>query len=387
MDCVPNDASFVADQGLSVNAQGRAYSNGKSLPYETKVEVGRVILRYMDENGSIVISKVHEAAKVSRGTVRKIHNEMETHGRILRPEEISANKKVQRGAGSLSLSGLDMFVLMQMWKNDPSTSLKTYAQGLNLITGTVVHPTTISRWFRHAFHFSGTMCRSNMVPFDKFRPENYEKALMYMSIISLVNPGSIKFGDEKHLEGKDLYNRKVRKSVLTGEVPAVLTHPDFRERYTIVGFCGIDPRVSPVRYGITVNTNDASSFSSQIIMAINAGWLLRGDVLVLDNAAIHCGGENTDLEEWLWVNFQIFLVFLPARTPEWNPIELVWNILVQRLNVFCLHLARRVVSGSGSLVFATKVVMDNITHEEVRGCYRRCGYIVPKFIRGWFGFA
>ena len=184
-----------------------------------------------------------------------------------------------------------MFVLLQMWRNDPTTSLKMYAQGLNLITGTVVHPSTISRWFLYCFHISGTMCHTNMVPFDKFRPENYEKALMYMSVISAVNPGAIKFGDEKHLEGKDLYNRKVRKSVLTGEVPAILTHPDFRERYTIVGFCGIDPRVSPVRYGISLNTNDASSFSGQILVAIHSGWLVRGDILVLDNAAIHCGGE------------------------------------------------------------------------------------------------
>eukprot|EP00956_Cyclotella_meneghiniana_P040104 scaffold186882_cov23-Cyclotella_meneghiniana.AAC.1 len=203
MNYDPNDASFVGDHGLSVNEQGRAYSNGKSLSFEEKVEVGRVILFNMDENGSI-----------NRSAPRR----------------------------SISLSGLDMFVLLQMWRNDPTTSLKMYAQGLNLITGTVVHPSTISRWFLYCFHISGTMCRTNMVPFDKFRPENYEKALMYMSVISVVNPGAIKFGDKKHLEGKDLYNRKVRKSVLTGEVPAILTHPDFRERYTIVGFCGIDPR-------------------------------------------------------------------------------------------------------------------------------------------------
>ena len=70
-------------------------------------------------------------------------------------------------------------------------------------------------------------------------------------------------------------------------------------------------------------TQAVYSFSSQIIMVIHLGWLLRSDVLVLDDAAILCGGENTDLEEWLWVNFQILLVFLPSKTPERNPIELV----------------------------------------------------------------
>jgi transposase len=126
-----------------------------------------------------------------------------------------------------------------------------------------------------------------------------------------------------------------------------------------------------------VNTNDAANFSDQIVMAIHLCWLLPGDVLVLDNAAIHNGGDNSDLENWLWQNFRIYLIYLPARTPEWNPIELVWNILVQRLNVFCLSAAKQ-IGGKHSLVVATMIVLNAITHKEVRGCYRTCGYGVPK---------
>lgn len=218
-----------------------------------------------------------------------------------------------------------------------------------------------------------------MIPYDKFKPANYEKALVYLTVITMMDPGCIKFGDEKHLEGKELYCRRVRRNVITGEVPGIMTHPDFRERYTIVGFCGIDLRVSPLRYGISVNTNDAAIFSDQIVMALSLGWLLPGDILVLDNAAIHSGGDNSDLENWLWLNFRVFLIYLPARTPEWNPIELVWNILVQRLNVFCLQAAKR-IGGKHSLVVATMHVLNNVTHKEVRGCYRSCGYGVPKFL-------
>lgn len=61
------------------------------------------------------------------------------------PEELNAQRLRQRGAGSIALSPIDMFVLSQMYFNDPSTSLKAYAQGLMLVTGTQVHPTTISR--------------------------------------------------------------------------------------------------------------------------------------------------------------------------------------------------------------------------------------------------
>ena len=93
-------------------------------------------------------------------------------------------------------------------------------------------------------------------------------------------------------------------------------------------------------YGFTLTTNDAKSFSHHVLLAIFSVWLLYGDILVLDNATIHNGGLNLDLENWLWSNFRIYLLYLPASTPEWNPIELVWNILVQRLNVFCIDLAK-----------------------------------------------
>jgi len=92
---------------------------------------------------------------------------------------------------------------------------------------------------------------------------------------------------------------------------------------------------------------------------------------VLDRAVIHTGKGNSILEDWLWDNYRIFLLLLPARTPEWNPIELVWNILVQRLGVFSLRLIKEM--GRHSLVQASEIILRNITHAEVDGCYRECG--------------
>ena len=104
---------------------------------------------------------------------------------------------------------------------------------------------------------------------------------------------------------------------------------------------------------------------------VYSGFLLPGNVLVLDRASIHTGGQNTILEDWLWDNFRIFVLLLPARTPEWNPIELVWNILVQRLAIFSLEVANSL--GQHSLVQVSQLILDNITHAEVDGCYRKCG--------------
>ena len=159
--------------------------------------------------------------------------------------------------------------------------------------------------------------------------------------------------------------------MFTGLVPPVMTNSNFRNTYSIVGFCAIDYRVTPVRYGIGQGNNNAENFAVQVQLGVLSGVFLPYDVIVLDRAAIHTGKGNSILEDWLWDNYRIFLLLLPARTPEWNPIELVWNILVQRLGVFSLRLIKEM--GRHSLVQASEIILRNITHAEVDGCYRECG--------------
>ena len=47
--------------------------------------------------------------------------------------------------------------------------------------------------------------------------------------------------------------------------------------------------------------------------------------------------ENDDLDDWLWTYFQITVFFLPTHSPELNPIELLWQTLVQRLKSYHLN--------------------------------------------------
>jgi hypothetical protein len=68
---------------------------------------------------------------------------------------------------------------------------------------------------------------------------------------------------------------------------------------------------------------DAKIFAFEIKDAIALRFLRAGNVLVMDNAANHTGKENTVLEDWLWEEHSIFTLFLPARAPEWKPIELL----------------------------------------------------------------
>jgi hypothetical protein len=114
---------------------------------------------------------------------------------------------------------------------------------------------------------------------------------------------------------------------------------------------------------------DADLFSMEIEAAIAMRFLRAGDVLVLDNAANHTGKGNTVLEDWLWEDHSVLVLFLPARAPEWNPIELMWNCLTQRMK----YLDLSVFTGSHRVVAAAATILDFITHEENYRFYEKSG--------------
>ena len=67
-----------------------------------------------------------------------------------------------------------------------------------------------------------------------------------------------------------------------------------------------------MQYRITDATVDADLFSMEIEAAIAMRFLRAGNVLVLDNAANHTGKGNTVLEDWLWEDHSVLVLFLPA---------------------------------------------------------------------------
>jgi hypothetical protein len=151
-----------------------------------------------------------------------------------------------------------------------------------------------------------------------------------------------------------------------------MTASDFRNTYAVTGFCGIDVRTCPLHFYIHDDTNDSAVFSEEIERAIGQGFLKSGDVLVLENTAIHFGGVDDDLAHWLWSHHGVFLLALPTRSPELNPIELIWNILVQRLKA---HPLAPVQGQPHAVAYASCHIMSEITHDDVAKCYKHCNYL------------
>jgi hypothetical protein len=67
----------------------------------------------------------------------------------------------------------------------------------------------------------------------------------------------------------------------------------------VVAICSVDCRSQPVEYAINTYTNDSTAFCEFVDRAIVKKFLLPGDILVFDNAAIHTSGASTNLFEFL----------------------------------------------------------------------------------------
>ena len=173
-----------------------------------------------------------------------------------------------------------------------------------------------------------------------------------------------------HMDWMLSFNKLARRDVLTGLVP------QSKQRRILICeipipllICGICTRSTPVRYRITDTTVDADLFSMEIESAIGMRFLRAGDMLILDNAANHTGKGTSVLEEWLWQEHMVLALFLPARAPEWNPIELMWNCLAQRLKYFDLSS----ITGSHRVVVAAATILNEISYEEIYRFYKKSG--------------
>ena len=220
-----------------------------------------------------------------------------------------------------------------------------------------------------------SLCKTSHIPIDKFKPENALCIHEYLLTISLLLPQifRIKFGDKKPLKGSELFSAKARRDPLTGDVPPTIVDSNFRNTYNIIGFCGINMISYPVDYYISDTmrqSTTAALFMDAVTLSLGKSFLKPGDYLILNNATIHIYRESRGLYNLL-KRCGVTLISLPTRVPELNPIELVWNSLVQRLRALSLVSA----GGQDCVVQETEIILNAITHSEVAKYYSKCSYI------------
>jgi hypothetical protein len=67
------------------------------------------------------------------------------------------------------------------------------------------------------------------------------------------------------------------------------------------------------------------------------------------------------------------MLMLPTRSPELNPIELLWQILVQWLKSINLDPSWYM---QHHVAYQAANIMNGFTHFDIAKCYQHCGYVV-----------
>jgi hypothetical protein len=160
----------------------------------TKLFVAAKYLDHKERLGGLrpALRKFAAECRVGKDCVAKIECELIKNDQVLAPEEIYMAHANPTGPGSTSMSGEDFFMLYILYRQQPTWSLKGYVYWLLCCTGTIVLESTVSRWFHHAFPIQGRLCVPNLVPYDKFRPGNMEKAWEYLNHIARISPERLK---------------------------------------------------------------------------------------------------------------------------------------------------------------------------------------------------
>jgi hypothetical protein len=99
-------------------------------------------------------------------------------------------------------------------------------------------------------------------------------------------------------------------------------------------------------------------------------WPLPNSVLVVDNAAIHKVAGIRELIE----GYGAHLLYLPAYSPDLNPIELAFSSIKAWLRANRARINAELEIDNGSVYDAIFGAVYSVTVDKAKGWYSHCGY-------------
>ena len=209
---------------------------------------------------------------------------------------------------------------------------------------------------------------------NKHTKDNVMHYGLYKNCIKSIYHNNVTFADEKSFILHDLFKLRVRKYPVNGVAPECLTAcgANTRKRYSIM--CTI--RLFPTQHSrktircVIIEENGTSElFQNHMQFLVQTGFLIRGDAAVRDNAPAHAKGDNNMLSDILTA-VGVDAIPLPTCSAELNPIELVFNAMVQRFASACNECK---IQNNEQMISLLNNVIDSITPDIIFSCYQKCG--------------
>jgi len=247
-------------------------------------------------------------------------------------------------------------LIKQIIHKKPVTSLFEIQQKVLQVSAVFVNKDWIARLLRQwGYSWKKPESRNR----NKFTIRNMLRWLVFTKWIKQQPRHRIKYLDEVHFEPKSI---RRRRGIAPIGYRVIQIHDEFlSERYSMILMTHLDPTKPPATFRLFDNTVDSLNVMAFLFDCIRTGQLVSGDILVMDNAAIHFTNDLSQAMIAMLSAAGVTLKFLPTYSPELNPCELVFGLVKNWI---------RNNRGAGSSLFDEIVLaLSHLQHDHLKVFY------------------
>jgi hypothetical protein len=215
----------------------------------------------------------------------------------------------------------DVLVQHILWlqvQQHPSWNIPNHVGALNA-SGVAVNCGFVARIFQS---WGWSWHKPTHTQIRKYSAANVEYYAVWIVLILSIPWIRLKFLDEAHFVSRDLYQQRIIGP--RGYKLFLVETAELNLSYSLTLLTDLSTPANPFFLTLRSESNTEWDFLNFVVDAVEANRLVQGDILVVDNASIHFGGETWELLTTLLDTFGISYVFLPTYSPELNPCELVF---------------------------------------------------------------
>ena len=293
-------------------------------------------------------------------------------------DSIHKSRVYKTGYGSRTLNEADENFLLYIYDQDNSTPLSEYSDLLYMFSGKRVSESTLCKWFKYSMFYKSSVRKTSVFSHNKYNYSNLIRLNNYINYVQTINHYRLIFTDEKPYKSMSIFNDTRRRDTHTGQMPHVCANiNNLKNCFNIMAAVKINGIENEnIFYQIGKFSGNSITFRQFVLNMIESNFIQEGDILVCDNASIHTRGECMYLREDLYQLFGISILLLPTYHPELNPIELIFNILVQRVKHSGARYEDYLNNENSKVMHVCANALNSITNNDIKKVYRKCGYIV-----------
>lgn len=198
--------------------------------------------------------------------------------------------------------------------------------------------------------------------------QNAQDRAIYKNLVNThYRPEQLVFADESHFNRLTL--RRPYAWSIRGERATRYEFFLRGAKYSILPALSLDGILHLEVLDKAISGDDFRQFVEGLLPRMNE-WPLPHSVLVIDNASIHkVAGIREMIEER-----GVRLLYLPAYSPDFNPIELAFSAIKAWLRANRDRMNQQLELEDGTVYNVLWEAVHSVTTEDAKGWYAHCGY-------------